>query len=200
MATMNHNEATDIFDDPDLLDFEDPADRARLAAKMAKARARTMPGSVITARWFMFVQPALPILVPLARIAIVGGNNEEEATTTTTAAVVAEEGQRQGGSAGTFLLIALGVIGLLVGVVVVGSRLKRMTSSARNAALALEAVILLGAGAMMVRSFAPMFIALVVSSAAVLALLLSSQTKQGLAQVNASETSSRFDIRSLSDL
>ena len=59
----------DIFDDPDLLDFEDPRTRHVAAAKFRTGRN---PGTISVARVVMFSQPLLPIVLPIA-VRMLGG-------------------------------------------------------------------------------------------------------------------------------
>ena len=200
MSTLQQDE--DVFDDPDLLDFEEPNRRAVLAVKMRGGR---MPATVSTARIIMFTQPLLPIVVPIvASIVRNNGATAEEAeiapTTTTTIAAEAGQQAQQGGNAGLFLVVALGMIAMVVGLMVLGVRLKRMTPAARSAALAGELFLLVIGIGLLTRGFAPLYVALTLSAAAVVALLLAPATKKGLAEATVTDTSVRFDILNLPEL
>ena len=188
----------DLWNDPDLLDFEDPRQRHLVAAKMQVAKA---PGTVTAARWLMYLQPALVVLIPIVVIGMNRGNNEEgaQATTTTTVAEVGQ--QTQGGGGGLFILaFGLGFIGLTVAVIVLAGRLNRLTPSARTAAMAIEGVVLLAGLASMSGGVRPMPTALTVSAIAVLALLFAPATKEAIVAAAHRDSSSRFDIRSLPGL
>jgi hypothetical protein len=192
--------ASDLWDDPDLLQFEDPARREIAAARMRRVR---LPGSVIAARWILFLQPLIPIVIPAVMFAIRGDRGQATspaggaAVTTTTVAV--ETAQRRGGGGG-FLVFALVFLGLIVGLIVLGAKLGRITPGVRAAAIGVEALLVVGGGAMLAQRIAPMPLALAGSAVAAIALLLSPSTKAAMATAGQVDTSARFDVRSLPSL
>jgi hypothetical protein len=181
----------DPFNDDDLLDFEAPEKRQAVAAKMRRTR---LPGTVTGARAIMFLQPLIATFVPVIVGATRGDDGAETAATTTT--TVAAQ-QQQGGGGGAFLLIAVLFLGLVIGLIVVATRLGRITPGIRTAAIGIEAVVLLGGGAMLASRIAPMPAALTVTAVIAIGLLLSRSAKAATASSIFIDTSARFDIRSL---
>lgn len=186
---------SDIFDDPDLLDFEDPRTRDVAAAKFRTGRN---PATITAARGVMFVQPVLPIVLPIV-VGILGGGRGSDAdgsAAVTTTTVAAEESTRRGGG-GAFLLFFLGFL-VLVGLILVPAvKLKRPTPGLRNFAVVVEAfVLLLGIGALS-RGVSVTSVVLASSAAAVVALLLSPASRRALSASTQAETTARFDVRNL---
>jgi hypothetical protein len=185
----------DLFNDVDLLDFEDPANREEARRRMMAYR----PATVSAARYLMFLQAASPLFIPIIAIATGGGGGDESAPTTTTTTVAGAAGQARRGGGGGFFIFFLLFLGLIVGLIFAGGRLARLTTAARTMAIALEGVLLLGAGALAARG--NIFgMVLAASALAVIALLLAPATKHGISQATAGDTSARFDIRSLQGL
>jgi hypothetical protein len=187
----------ELWNDPDLLDFEDPTKRHLVAAKMRSQ----IPVTIGAARWVMFLQPVIAVVVPIFMTGIRAGTGDAEETaptTTTTVADAAAETQRQG-NGGAFLFGALVVLGVLIALMVLASRLSKLTTSSRIAALLLEGVVLLGAGSLAIRSFAPMPVAVTLSAGVVIALLLAPSSRRAIG-TNVGDTSTRFDIRNLPTL
>ena len=184
----------DPFNDDDLLDFEAPEKRQAVAAKMRRTR---LPGTVTGARAIMFLQPLIAILMPFILGAARRDDAAETAATTTT--TVAAQ-QQQGGGGGAFLLIALLFLGLVIGLIVVATRLGRITPGIRTAAIGIEAVVLLGGGAMLASGLAPMPAALTITALGAIALLLSPSAKAATSSAIFIDTSARFDIRNLPTL
>jgi len=185
---------TDPFDDEDLLDFEAPEKRQALAAKMRRVR---LPGTVVAARAIMFVQPLLAMFIP---VIVRATRSDAEATAATTTTTVANQGAQEGGGGGAFLLISLLFLGLIIGLIVVATKLGRITPAVRNAAIGIEAVLLLATGAMLANGVNPMPLAMAITALASLVLLLSPSAKAATARAVTVDTSARFDIRNLPTL
>jgi hypothetical protein len=188
----------DLFDDEDLLDFEDPANR-----DLARQRMQvTTPPTVSAARIVMYLQAASPILLPFVLIATRGGGGDSAspATTTTTVPAIGAGGAAGGGGGGgVFLIIFVLFLALIAGLVVVASRLPKLSASVRTQALTVEGLLLLAGLGLALRGSVP-GIALVVSAGAVIGLLLAPATKRAIARATSTDAVARFDVRNLPGL
>lgn len=188
----------DLFDDEDLLDFEDPKDRDVVAARMRR-RGR-VPAAITTARLLMYLQLVLPLALPfvLRRGGRNRGATEAAATTTTT---IVQEGARRGGGGGG-LVIVLGILLFFVAVLVVATKLGKGSSAARVAAIGIEGLFLLLAVRGLLSGGRGIIVAAVLGAlaAAVIALLLSPQARKMSVNPALGDASTRFDVRNLPGL
>jgi hypothetical protein len=190
----------DLFDDEDLLDFEDPEHRDEVRARYQPG-AGQLPSTVRAARILMYVQAAFPLLLPVFAIATRGGGGGAPVPATTTTTIVGAAGTtgRQGGGGGVLLIGLVLFIGLIVLLIVVGSRLGRLTRSARTAALAVEAVVVLASVFLAIRGSIP-FGLLLASAVAVIGCLLAPSTTRAINAALTADSSTRFDVRNLPTL
>lgn len=170
----------DLFNDTDLLDFEDPARRDRLRARYEPKR---LPAPLRAARALMYTQAAVAIVLPIA-LAIARAGNDGTAAA-----------ERRGGGG----LAALGFVAflaLLVALIVAAARLRELTSPTRATALVVEAIVGV-AFVMLALGGSIAFAVQVVLAGAVTALLLARSTKSAITSATTANESVRFDIRTL---
>lgn len=180
----------DLFEDEDLLDFEDPA-RREIARRRMQAG---LPGTLVGARWLLYSQAIYPFFAAIVGIVLRAGDNEPVRREVETGSA-----QQRGGGGGGFLLAFLGVVLFVAALVFVGARLGRRTRSARNLALALEAVVVVfGLAVAAGGQFILGGIGLLAAGA--IACLLAPSTKQAITDAHLGDTTARFDIRNLPEM